>query len=607
MAEYNAGLKCVWKLLPGILFFFSFAFIFYSLALASDLRGDANGDGKVDGVDYTIWLNHFGQAVLEGAVDGDFNANGFVDGVDYTIWLNSWGSVLPTGTAPRRTEVGVTHIAGYYPNRRTEGDFLTYGIRDGLNLGFDTFEVYLSPESCRPYSPSFPDGYYQNLSFCQGCTLGYGCSKSIVDIGSSPLYRDLFNLPYRNLFITIDAFNQNSPNAWSIAGSPQDTRSPQEKLFTMLQLGSLYREFYDFASFLYQNYGNSDKTIIFQTPNELDGQLVLNKGPLGVVDNENPDDYAIQNAISYLNTIQRAVDDAKAENLGKKLKIYHSCEVSNILKTIDLNRKSASSDVVPYTHCDLYGYSSWGSYLGALADPLDPRKDRLVEFVNFLKEKAPPSPDFGENNVFVSEFGAGYGGYSGVSAENAITITRREIEATTTFKLPYFMFWQLYDNDCSTLNPTVDQCRGYGIRRADGTLSRIYTEVMLKYLYGMEVVSENIPAVLRKGQQYTITATLKNTGEFIWKNPDEEPVNYFAPAFFIEDLNGNVKQESGWFTLSKRVVLPGETVGFTGSFAPSSDLTPGSYRLRLDMVHNGYTWFSQKGVPVFRKDLSVTD
>ena len=53
--------------------------------------GDANGDGKVDGKDYAILLNHYGQAV-QGASNGDFNGDGKVDVQDYWIWLNNNGS-----------------------------------------------------------------------------------------------------------------------------------------------------------------------------------------------------------------------------------------------------------------------------------------------------------------------------------------------------------------------------------------------------------------------------------------------------------------------------------------------------------------------------------
>ena len=54
--------------------------------------GDANGDGKVDGLDYIIWLNNYNQTTPNGSSDGDFNNSGKVDGLDYVIWLNNYSS-----------------------------------------------------------------------------------------------------------------------------------------------------------------------------------------------------------------------------------------------------------------------------------------------------------------------------------------------------------------------------------------------------------------------------------------------------------------------------------------------------------------------------------
>jgi len=54
------------------------------------LNGDANGDGKVDGIDYVIWLTHYSQSISGGRSVGDFNLNGKIDGIDYVIWLNAY-------------------------------------------------------------------------------------------------------------------------------------------------------------------------------------------------------------------------------------------------------------------------------------------------------------------------------------------------------------------------------------------------------------------------------------------------------------------------------------------------------------------------------------
>lgn len=51
--------------------------------------GDADGDGDVDGVDYTRWLNNY-NTLKTGPWYGDFNRDSKVDGVDYVIWLNNY-------------------------------------------------------------------------------------------------------------------------------------------------------------------------------------------------------------------------------------------------------------------------------------------------------------------------------------------------------------------------------------------------------------------------------------------------------------------------------------------------------------------------------------
>ena len=55
-------------------------------------QADANSDGRVDGVDYVIWLSHFNQNTSWGRLDGDFNSDGVVNGLDYVIWVNNYSS-----------------------------------------------------------------------------------------------------------------------------------------------------------------------------------------------------------------------------------------------------------------------------------------------------------------------------------------------------------------------------------------------------------------------------------------------------------------------------------------------------------------------------------
>jgi hypothetical protein len=53
-----------------------------------DVKGDANKDGKVDLVDFTIWKKEY---LLDGKPGmADFNKDGKVDLVDFTIWKSSY-------------------------------------------------------------------------------------------------------------------------------------------------------------------------------------------------------------------------------------------------------------------------------------------------------------------------------------------------------------------------------------------------------------------------------------------------------------------------------------------------------------------------------------
>lgn len=61
----------------------------YSSISAQVIIGDANNDGKVDGIDFVTWIAHYGQNV-SGAENGDFNNDGKVDGIDYVAWLSNY-------------------------------------------------------------------------------------------------------------------------------------------------------------------------------------------------------------------------------------------------------------------------------------------------------------------------------------------------------------------------------------------------------------------------------------------------------------------------------------------------------------------------------------
>ncbi len=67
------------------------------------LTGDANNDGKVDGLDYVVWLTNYNTSTSAGSSKGDFNNSGFVDGLDYVTWLANYGKVVTPTSTPTST------------------------------------------------------------------------------------------------------------------------------------------------------------------------------------------------------------------------------------------------------------------------------------------------------------------------------------------------------------------------------------------------------------------------------------------------------------------------------------------------------------------------
>jgi len=83
------------KLIIVIFVFFLIPLFWQKNKVFAVLPADGNGDGKVDGQDYVIWLNNYNKSTSNGQFSGDFDGSGFVDGQDYVLWLNAYGSTEP--------------------------------------------------------------------------------------------------------------------------------------------------------------------------------------------------------------------------------------------------------------------------------------------------------------------------------------------------------------------------------------------------------------------------------------------------------------------------------------------------------------------------------
>ncbi|MCA9102014.1 MAG: PEP-CTERM sorting domain-containing protein [Planctomycetales bacterium] len=83
---------------------------------AAALPGDANGDRAIDGLDYLIWAEAFGDdpaADPPGAPEnGDFNGDTRVDGLDYLVWASNFGRGPNNATAVPEPTAAILLLLG---------------------------------------------------------------------------------------------------------------------------------------------------------------------------------------------------------------------------------------------------------------------------------------------------------------------------------------------------------------------------------------------------------------------------------------------------------------------------------------------------------------
>lgn len=95
---------------------------------------------------------------------------------------------------------------------------------------------------------------------------------------------------------------------------------------------------------------------------------------------------------------------------------------------------------------------------------------------------------------------------------------------------------------------------------------------------------------LQPGSKGKVRLTIKNTGTMTWIPLDKNGIDV---SYHLMDMNNNIIKSDGERTSLPSAVKSGETVQVDMSItAPEKE---GNYKVEIDMVHEGVTWFKQKG------------
>ena len=119
--------------------------------------------------------------------------------------------------------------------------------------------------------------------------------------------------------------------------------------------------------------------------------------------------------------------------------------------------------------------------------------------------------------------------------------------------------------------------------------------------YREEIVALDPPAVIHPGEKVDIRFKVKNLGNSIW------------PAVGTKDFRYQINMGNRWIASGTRVednravmksdLPPGAETQMT--LTVNAPRTPGEYTLEIDMVHEGVTWFSERGARPLRLSVRV--
>ncbi|MBW8875297.1 MAG: hypothetical protein JF614_10075 [Acidobacteria bacterium] len=403
-------------------------------------------------------------------------------------------TLLPAaGAVEIRDVLGVSHAAGKY--NFSDEDYLNEGADQILDLGSRVIKVFVDPAQM--------DELYRFNSNWSPLT------TDVVELVQRPYFQQLFAKPFFTIILEI----------------PPAPLVQLDDGLTAEEAAAERDQMYRLARYLLTAYAGSGKTFILQN---WEGDHLLHAGlPAGTA----PGPARIQGMIDWWNARQGGVQAARHELRPRNVDVAHACEV-NFLGAAMQGKVTATNDVLPFTRCDLYSYSSWD--VG-----FDPGE--LVRALDYLESKAPASRRFGRQNVYLGEYGMAKN--TGTSEEERTERIRELTEAALGWGVRYAVYWQVYCNEPVPEHlagrPKNSDMRGFWLVRPDGLRARMWN-----------VLAGQVSASLHRG------AFSGFANQYLAVHPDDRAVaaERWLPGspwsvFTIKDWNGGGLESGDVITL----------------------------------------------------------
>lgn len=349
--------------------------------------------------------------------------------------LIAWSFLLalPALAEEARDVLGVAHADGKY--NFTDQDYLNEGADRILDLGSRVIKVFLIPSTIK-------DLYRFNSDWEPPAT-------DTLQLIQRSHFQELLAKPFTTIILVIPAVTGTGPAEFLDGLSREEAAAEADQMYRLTR-------------YLLTTYKGTGKTFILQN---WEGDHLLKQGLTGETP---PDPVRIQGMVDWWNVRQDGMRKARQEVGSDGVEVLHGCEVNFLGRAMD-GKVTATNNVVPLTHCDLYSYSSWD---------IDFQPDDLVRALDWLEERAPDNRRFGGRNIYLGEYGMAkdHGAPEGERPERI----RRLMEAALGWGVRYAVYWQVYCNEAIHVysgRPRARDLRGFWLIRPDGEKAPMWSMI----------------------------------------------------------------------------------------------------------------------------------
>ena len=321
----------------------------------------------------------------------------------------------------------MTHVDGKY--HLTGKDFLNEGADQILTLGSRVIKIWFhNPPKSYSFNSHWP------------------AMQSMVDTAKTPYFRELFDKPFTTYIMM--CFSKGRGAGYFKNGMTDEQARDEQ------------RQFYELAKHLLTEYKQTGKTFVLQ---HWEGDWLIRGSYDG--DSE-PTTEAIEGMIDWLNSRQAGVTQARKEVGTNGVSVYHAAEVNRVVRSMRNGRPNMVNKVLPHTRLDLVSYSAWDATGQYARDP-----NVFREALDYIAANMPDSPDFGDRNVYVGEFGIPHNEFPTTRVDELIP---HVVETAREWGCPYIVYWQLYCNELKSRGRPIpvtknDTVRGFWLIRPDGS------------------------------------------------------------------------------------------------------------------------------------------